>query len=289
MDVKISHIENKKVLDFGNEYNSQVIILFGKQRELSNGKCPDCRAKLLKAEEEKENFTRLQQIAQKRRIWRETTIFPKYINSDFSNFERLTQNGNVAKVYKQCWDYANNFPIEYEAYLSKYKKSYPSLMLMSPKNWGVGKTHLVCAIAHKILDRWQGGTSMCPIAIVSEPEILSKIQETFSYNDEERRMRESEQDIINGLIYKPLLILDDIAKEKRHDPRFVQRILFALVNGRYNKMRPMVMTTNADLTGLMNYISGNDGDEAIMSRLTEMCVGGFTEVIGKDYRVSSKK
>jgi len=166
------------------------------------------------------------------------------------------------------------------------------MVMFSEASWGVGKTHLAGAIAHRILDRWQGDPFMCPVLFVSEPDILLQITATYNFNLEEKQTRESESDIINRLIAVPLLIIDDVGKRKVSDLRFVQRIHFSIIDGRYKKLKPIVLTANLDSEGLGRYLGGinpaearTDGvDEATLDRLIEMCGGQFDKMDGKSYR-----
>lgn len=149
-----------------------------------------------------------------------------------------------------------------------------------------GKTYLTCAIAHRILDRWNGEKTGCPVSFIAEPDIYRRIQTTYNYSAEERKRLQSEQEIINELVAVPLLIIDDIGKEHRTDKRFVQRVLFSIINSRYNAQRPVVLTTNMTAGQLENYL-GNDSDSATFDRIWEMCVSpkqGFIRIKAESYR-----
>ena len=155
---------------------------------------------------------------------------------------------------------------------------HPSLFIYG--DWGTGKTHLSCAIAHRIFDRWNGGERGCPrVVFVSEPDLFRRIQATYSFNKEEREIRESEDNIIKGISYCDLLILDDVGKERRSDPRFVQRTLFAIVDNRYRLELPMVITANFDVDGLKKHL-----EDASFDRFFEMTKGSYVKMDGESYR-----
>ena len=187
--------------------------------------CPDCLAKYEeeKAAEEKSqreievNNTRQDSI-------KSSGIPPKFLTEGFSSFNKGWQD----KALKFCKKYADDFPID------KRPEEYPSLYLWSAKSWGVGKTHLSCAIAHRIFTRWTGEGRSCPrIYFISEPDLFRQIQATYSFNREDQQARESEDDIMRRLTFCDLLILDDVGKETRAKPDFVRKILFTIKNCRW--------------------------------------------------------
>ena len=286
--------------DCAAEYTATVSRIYSTELELSGKRCPACREKYwaeVAAEEEAEHQLKL---AQTRREWRvKSGIAPKFLTEDFSTYKHdpvtdKKKGWNLNEAYELCRDYAERFPVDYKTSL-RGGKAYPSLLLYSLEeagtkdriatdSWGVGKTHLATAIAHRIIDRWQGETETRIVDVISEPELFAKIQATFSYSQEERQHLPSADQIVQGLTYRPWLVLDDMGKEERKDPQFVQRTLFGLVDGRYKLLRPMVITTNKSPEALRKYLAGNTGDEAVFSRLLEMCGGEFFRIRGQDYR-----
>ena len=268
----------------GKEYEARYFTLFSTVVDISHGRCRPCIDNKLAEDIALGKAVRLDEQTTQRRLWRESCGIPlKFMNEDFATFD-TNRPGNMKTVYDKCLTYAEGFPVDYRAFLKDKGKAYPSLMLVSTDVWGIGKTHLVCSIAHKILNRWQGETGYNPVHFVSEPELYRRIQATYNYTQEEKRYREHEDDIIKELIYKPLLILDDIGKEQRSDSKFIQRILFAIIDGRYKILRPMVMTTNLTNVALKNYLSGSRDDQAIFDRLIEMTGGTFHVLKGESYR-----
>jgi len=245
--------------------------------------CPQCSEKILEQERKEEEMQRQTEIASIRKIWRENCgIDPKYMGEDFSTFD-TKRSGNINEIYKKCVDYAEQFPIQYDQWLRRAKKPYPSLLLLSVGVWGNGKTHLVSAIAHRIFDRWQGEHVACPVHLISEPELYGRIQQTFNYTYAEREEKQSEQDIINHLCKVRLLIIDDLGKQPRRDMDFVRRTMFDIINRRYKAMLPVVITTNKDTEGLRDYL-GSATDEATLDRIIEMTEGKFSQVKGTSYR-----
>lgn len=251
------------------EYDAKVLTVMNLTIVLGQDRCPVCNKKLDDAEIAKEQLA----ISSKRMKWRRECGIPlKFMNQDFSTFDKTKQ----AEAYKVCSAYAESFPVE-------NPRGYPSLLMFSNKSWGVGKTHLACAIGHRILDRWQGEPMACPVRFISEPDIFMQIQATYNFTPEEKPYRESESDIINSLIGVRLLIIDDIGKRRVQDPRFVQRVLFAIIDGRYKREQPIVITANLNPEKLKVYLGGG-GDEASFDRIFEMIKGKAHKMDGESYR-----
>lgn len=190
----------------------------------------------------------------------------------------VLKNFNYKQIFKTTLSYADEFP------LSKRPYGYPSLALTSKKSWGVGKTHLACSIIHRILNRWDGEEIVNPVLFITEPDLFRSIRATYNFSYDEKRWRESEEDIINRLCRVSLLVLDDVGKEETTDTRFVQRVLYAIIDGRYKNMLPMVITANLDKDGLASHLGGSRGNEASFDRLVEMCHGKIIQMDGVSYR-----
>lgn len=252
--------------DCGKEYDAKVVQCLGENLVMGGGFCQDCR-KILEANERKAEKVK-QDLANKgqRRLWRKRCgIPPKFQKKNFANFDQTLQ----AKYYRICLKYADEYPILTPA-------GCKSLMLFSEDSWGVGKTHLVGAIGHKILDRWDGEDISCPVLFVSEPELYTRIQTTYK---DRGFGGETEADIIKQLSRVSLLIMDDVGKRSVADPKFVRRIMFSVIDGRYTAMLPLVLTANLNPNQLANYMG-----DAPVDRLAEMC-GVFYKIEGDSYRI----
>jgi len=261
------------------EYEPKYWELLSTKLLKGDGYCPECAKSILERQLAKEELARHADIARSRRAARERSgITPRFMVKDFSNFDK-GRGKEIDAAFKLCWQYAEDYPI------GKRPKGYRSLYIYSESSWGVGKTHLSCAIAHRILDRWQDEKTACPrVRWVSEPQLFSKIEASFNYTAEDKHILPNKDDIINDLIYADLLILDDVGKEKRQDPRFVQRTLFAIINGRYDRDYPMVITANLPPSLLKGHLGSGGTDEASYDRLLEMCQGKRVPIDGESYR-----
>lgn len=253
------------------EYEPQYLKAMSVNILKGDGYCPTCVPIIFREEEVKEEEQRLADIDTRRQNCLNSSGIPrKFMNEDFKTFDKGWQD----KALTFCKRYADEFPVD------SRPLDYPSLYLWSHQSWGTGKTHLSCAIAHRIFERWTGGKRGCPrIYFVSESDLFRQIQATYSFNREEAQTRDSEDDIIKKLIGCDLLILDDVGKERRSDKRFVQRTLFGLIDGRYKLRLPMILTANVNADGLKAHLEG-----ASFDRFFEMTGGNAACMDGKSYR-----
>lgn len=119
---------------------------------------------------------------------------------------------------------------------------------------GCGKTHLAAATANRVLDK--GGEAQFLVV----PEFLDQLR--FSYRRENEGLDEAE--IISRAYNVPLLILDDLGAHNYSE--WVCNKLFTIINHRYNRNLPCVITTNLDLPEL----DGKIGNRST-SRIVELC------------------
>jgi DNA replication protein DnaC len=213
-------------------------------------------------------------IAKQRREWRtQCGIPPLFQAKTFDTFEQKSQ-GQTFRLAKK---YADGFP------LGKSPRGYPSLILYSAHPcYGVGKTHLLSSVGHRILDRWQGETTSCPILFTTETDLLLRIRATYNISHAEAIWHEKEQDVYEKLETVDLLLFDDVGKEQPQDSRFTQRVYFNVIDGRYHRNLPIVLTSNLDLNQMADYIG-----MAATDRLIEMAEKNIIELRGDSYRRKS--
>lgn len=126
---------------------------------------------------------------------------------------------------------------------------------------GVGKTHLVAAIANEVIERYEKGVCFEVETSMFMNLMLADLSEKKAY--------------IAKLKDAPLLILDDMGKEKVTE--WNRSVLFDIVNFRYDNMLPTIITSNLGLAKLEEALT-----TAIYSRLCEVCEIVYMQ--GKDGR-----
>ena len=125
---------------------------------------------------------------------------------------------------------------------------------------GAGKTYNAAAIACALAQRG------CDAIFSSALDILTNIQETYDSGSSSKR--EMERYLSCGM-----LVLDDLGKES--NTRWALTTLFTLVNARYERMLPMVITSQYTMGGLRDRLAQRgerETAEAIVSRLAETCM-----------------
>lgn len=249
---------------------SKVINLGNHPREYWPLQCPSCYD-LQAAEDEKQRQAYLVQGRQEDRVrWRQQSGIPEgLIGRTFENFEANWQD----KTLKVCRKYAEGFKLE-------DAMGYRSLILYSPSP-GVGKTHLVVAIANYVTDHWEGepGTLCDPIRFESGPGLVRRVRATYGAD-----RQESEMDIYEKLKGVRLLILDDVGKEKPSD--FTRELYWYLINERVANALPVLITCRLPLEGT-NSLQELMGIDTV-DRLYGMTHGHIEILEGESYRKFKK-
>lgn len=252
----------------GNPFETYRLKLLEVDRPLSTV-CYKCREEKNKAFEQSEAEREETEKLNRRTYWLAESGIPKlFIRASFDNFDAPTPNAK--KIKTLCAAFADNFPVG-------TGRKYKSLGVFSARRWGNGKTHLACAAARRVMERWPTTPQSCPVLFVTEPDMFRRVRSAFNKNQGSYETHETEEMVINQLAAVPLLIIDDVGKEEVADPRFVQRVWFSVVNKRYEGMKPLLFTANLDPDELAYHLGGSRGNEATFDRLCEMCGGEFFE------------
>jgi len=266
----MSDTKTIECIECHNEFEANIINLSGVERPLSYY-CPTCRNKKRQEYDELEQSAIESEQRAKREEWiRDCGIPPRFREKNFDTF--IDRGNNTIKIMNICKEYAENFPLVKGV-------DYHSLHIFSKGVWGVGKTHLTCSIGKRIMERWHY-VSKCPVYYTTESQMFLRIRSTFNRD----YSRETENEIYEQLINIPLLIIDDVGKEEVDNPKFVQRVWFSIINGRYDNLLPVVITGNLDPDGMAEHLGGSRNNEATWDRLLEMLNCESWEIQGKSYR-----
>lgn len=215
-------------------------LLESRQYDIFMAKVPICRK--LAAYKQREKVSRLLGISgMGERFW----------GRRFSTFQ-VTDDIRQAylKARKFCKDYEEN---------SKTR----GLMFMGP--YGTGKTHLAAAILQELAEQ---GT---PGVFVVVPELLNKLRRGI---DDEKARKEGDE-LVDMAKTTPVLFLDDLGAQ--NPTAWVKEQLYLLVNYRYERMLPIVVTTNCRGAELEASIGTR-----VTSRIMEMAQPVIVDT--KDYR-----
>lgn len=158
------------------------------------------------------------------------------------------------------------------------------LVLSGPP--GTGKTHLAVGVLAARHDRWLA-TYPRPwwevegedgaITIERRPSLEQRFVVVPSFLDDMRRAinYRDPADPLPALFDVDLLVLDDLGREKVTD--WATERLYVLVNERYNRVRPTIVTTNYSPDEL-----AQRGYDALVSRLVEGA--GVVALTASDHR-----
>lgn len=152
------------------------------------------------------------------------------------------------------------------------------LILTGP--YGCGKTHLAQGIAAAAIERGMAATFTTVL------DLLNGLKATFTHR-REYDQNDGEYVVPPPPIYVqiaryravPLLVLDDLGAEK--PGAWVSEVLFTLLNDRYQRSQPTVVTTNLDLDSdaALEHLGGR-----IVSRLSDAGLVERVALRAGDYR-----
>lgn len=169
---------------------------------------------------------------------------------------------NLTEAFKQrtfkTFIVNNEWQLEAKAkamdYSKNFKETKASLMLSGQP--GSGKTHIGVATMLRLIENNTGCVYREYISMLTDLKQTSM--------DEEEYIRSLEK-----YINPPVLFLDDFLKG---EPTVADRKhVYKIINTRYLKSMPMIISTEKSVKEILNW------DEAIGSRLIEMCQGNVIE------------
>lgn len=127
---------------------------------------------------------------------------------------------------------------------------------------GAGKTHLGMAICNNLLNG-----SNVSVSYMAYRNAMTAIKQVVT-------SKEDYYAAINQYCTQRLLYIDDLLKGRTTDADV--NILYEIVNFRYMHNRPLIISTEKSPADLLDF------DEAVGSRILEMCRGNIIQLLGKD-------
>jgi len=204
-------------------------------------------------------FYKIKQIEKSKRnqriemIYSRSGIKGRLLDYTFENFK-------VNATTQKYVDFANNYCDNWEE-----NKAEGIGLILQGQN-GTGKSHLSISIAHKLIKE-----KLVHVRVGSFIKIAMEIRKNF----------DSENEIVDHLSNIDLLVLDDFGKEK--STPWIQQLSYLVINERYEKKKPTIITTNYSGADLNTKF-----DTATIGRLIECChVMKFSNVA--NYRTEINK
>ncbi len=139
---------------------------------------------------------------------------------------------------------------------------HPHGWLLLTGGYGVGKTHLAAAIGNAVIER--GDKAIFVLA----PDLLDHLRATFAPGSDV-----SYDELFTEAKNTPLLILDDLGSESTTP--WAQEKLFQLLNHRYLRRLPTVITSNRDIMAF---------EPRLRSRLLDVDLVTHMRILATDYR-----
>ncbi|MCC6616992.1 MAG: ATP-binding protein [Anaerolineae bacterium] len=150
----------------------------------------------------------------------------------------------------------------------------PRGWLVLEGTYGCGKTHLAAAVANTRLNLDE------TVLLVTAPDLLDHLRTTYGPSSEV-----GYDEMFDRLRNVPMLVLDDLGVE--NPSQWAQEKLFQLLNYRYNRQLPTIITTNTDLDLLDARIRSRLLDESIIHRVRITAPDYRTPVQNKQDQLSS--
>ena len=190
------------------------------------------------------------------RILENSGLSDAFRRKRFDNFD-YSKNKEILNAYIMAKSYANNFNVD-----SKYNNSI--IFMGQP---GSGKTHLALSIANYIMENGVGVVYMNYRESITA--IKQSIMDSENYNNIMGRYKNARCVIVDDL-FKGSVTQSDI------------NIMYDMVNHFYITKKPLIITTERYLKDLLSI------DEALGSRIIEMCGNNNLEIRGKNlnYRLN---
>jgi len=270
------HMEECECQTCGGKFNGEVTTYthVTPPRVFRANECPKCKEAREAEEKAAEEEEMREAIQQTRNLWRRCCGIPAALQlRTFENFGRDRQK----RVYDICKKYATGFNTE-----SSF--GYHSLILYSDVP-GVGKTHLLVAIANDIIETWAETSHRgpCPISFASGPGLVRRVRSTYNLTDFQPQ-HEREEDVYREVTGCKLLLLDDVGKET--PSRFTRELYWYIIDERVKSGLPVLISSRLPLEGedSLEELMGMD----TVDRLYGMCRGRYETLHGPSYRREEK-
>lgn len=216
-------------------------------------------------------------------------IFKNNCKCDRERFEKQKQREKeqeIERLKRSCFISMSQWAYTFDNYKGEKDKSYiiaknyvkeyeqmkkENIGLLFCGTVGSGKTYLACCIANALIEEY-----MIRVKIRNFAQIINDLQKSGFDLDK--------NEYIESLTNVSVLILDDLGIER--DTSYAKEQVYNIVNSRYLKQKPTILTTNLPYEKIQNSDDGVEY-ERIYSRIIEMCIP--VKVMGEDFRKRLQK
>lgn len=198
------------------------------------------------------------------KLFQKSGIPIRYLYKKLDHFETdFTDNHEITVSLMAALDMAHQYTDEFDL---QGKEKGLGLYIYGPA--GTGKTMLACLILNEIILEYQANVLFINIT----RDFFDPIRST--YNIENKKYGKGEE-IFNKIANADLLVIDDFGVQS--DSEWEKRTLYDLINIRYEKVLPTILTSNEEPKKWKELFNGR-----IYSRLEETTDTIFIESL--DYR-----
>lgn len=191
-----------------------------------------------------------QKINQAKSVIKNSGLSECFENMTFENYDAYDEQTKLAK----------EIAMKYVLSFDKIKNARKNSLLLCGQV-GAGKTHLCMSVSNNLLNK---GVS---VLYMSYREAITKLKQNML--DEEYYNREISKYKRAGVLY-----IDDLFKGKVTESDV--NIMFEIINYRYQKSLPIIVSTEYKIKRLLSF------DEGIGSRIIEMCKSFTLEFSGRE-------
>jgi DNA replication protein DnaC len=192
--------------------------------------CPKCidEAEMQQGAQRRARAAQQMRSKKLREIQSVSGIPLRFASKSLDDYQAATEAKRLALTI--CRRYAESWP-------EQYRKGGSLVLTGLP---GTGKTHLACAIANTIMP-----VHMATAAFGAVSTIIRSVRSTYGGKG-------SETQALNDLLKPDLLVMDEIGAEggSDHDTK----LLFEIINKRYENLRPMILISNLNTDDLEHYL-----------------------------------
>lgn len=258
-----SRIEERECAGCGKPFQCNIVKIGA--ADFSRKYCDSCSAAIDEQEKKEQAAQMERDIEARRGLWRQNSGMTGELSTKtFENFE------GGRETVKKAKEWAADFDIE--------KPHGAASLIFYSDRPGLGKTHLMSAIANYVINNWHGDPDRVmirPIRFESGPGLVRRIRST--YNLPPDSTHEREEDVYNQLMGVRLLLLDDVGKES--PSKFTRETYWYIIDERLKNNLPVIISSRLELGALENLMG-----EDTVDRLYGMVKGEMIVLKGTSYR-----